>query len=212
MKIKSTSRIAHRLLPLTFAAMLLRTAFAQGNPVSIPILNPQFNVDKMYTSTGAPCTSTQGGNCYQLSITGWTVGPQTLVQVSSTTQFPGVPAAGLYVAALGGADRVCAVSGSILQTLGDTLQADTSYTLKVKLGARLDLEFTGYNAALMAGNLILASANSATPTPGTFVTETITYKSGASPAQLGKPLQIFITSVGPGQVNISDVSLTAQSN
>jgi hypothetical protein len=99
-----------------------------------------------------------------------------------------------------------------LQTLADTLQANTTYTLKVKVGARADLEFTGYNASLMAGNVTLVSGNNATPTSGTFVTETVTYNSGASPAQLGKSLQILITSVGPGQVNISDVSLTAQSN
>ncbi|MGA2591073.1 MAG: hypothetical protein ABSH32_14230 [Bryobacteraceae bacterium] len=204
-------KIAH-VLPLTFVMMLLGTAFAQGNAVSIPILNPHFDVDKMYTSQGAPCSSAEGGNCYQLSITGWTVGPQTLVQVDSATQFPGVSAAGLYVAALGGADRVCAVSGSILQTLSDTLQANTTYTLRVKVGARADYPFTGYNAALMAGNVTLASGNKATPAGGTFVTETITFNSGASPAQLGKPLQILITSTGPGQANIADVSLTANSN
>lgn len=205
-------RVAKELLPLTFAAMLLGTAFAQDKAVSIPILNPHFDVDRMYTSQGLPCSSVQGGNCYQLSITGWTVGPQTLVQVDSPIQFPGVPAAGLYVAALGGADNVCAVSGSILQTLGDTLQANTTYKLKVRLGARADYPFTGYNAELMAGNLMLASGNNATPAGGAFVTETVTYNSGANPAQLGKPLQILITSAGPGQVNISDVSLTAQSN
>jgi len=190
------------VLPLTFATMLLGTAFAQGNPVSIPILNPRFDVDAL------PCSP--GNLCYPPSpgITGWQFGPETNVQKMSTMQYPNAPAAGIYVATLG----YSYATGSILQTLGNSLQADTAYVLKVRVGARADYAFTGYNAALMAGNVTLASGNNAVPTPGTFVTEVITFKTGASPAQLGKPLQILITSVGNGQVNVSDVSLTATSN
>jgi hypothetical protein len=57
-------------------------------------------------------------------------------------------------------------TGSILQTLGATVQANTTYILTLSIGARADYPFTGYLAALMAGNVILASRNAATPVGG----------------------------------------------
>jgi hypothetical protein len=62
----------------------------------------------------------------------------------------------------------------------------------------------------MAGNVPVAASHSATPVGGTFATDVIEYSSGASPAQLGQPLQIFVKSVGAGQVNIAAVTLTMQ--
>ncbi len=89
------------------------------------------------------------------------------------------------------------------------MQANTTYILTVEVGARADYVFTGYAASLLAGNVLLASGHKATPVGGTFVTEVIVYQSGATPAQLGQPLQILITSTGNGQVNIAGVGLTA---
>jgi hypothetical protein len=184
------------LLPIAIA--VLGTAFAQDAATSIPILNPQFEVDKL---TCAPSAS-----CYEFGITGWLPGPQTTLFKAGTSQFPGAPAGGIYVAAIG---YPSLSTGSIFQTLGATLQANTTYTLKVRLGARADVPFAGYIAALGAGNVTLASGNSATPKPGTFVTEVIVYKSGAEPPQLGQPLQILVRSLGSGQVDVSNVTLTA---
>ena len=139
-------------------------------------------------------------------ITGWITGPQTGTYKASTTQYPGIaPTTGLYCAFVGGNQS----SGSILQTLGATVQANTTYVLSVEVGARADYVFTGYVAALLAGNVTLASGHRATPVGGTFVTEVVGYESGATPAQLGQPLQILITSTGDGQVNIAGVGLTA---
>lgn len=57
---------------------------------------------------------------------------------------------------------------------------------------------------------IPAFGDKATPVGGTFVTEVAVYESGATTAQLGQPLQIFVNSlVATGQVSISGVSLTA---
>jgi hypothetical protein len=56
----------------------------------------------------------------------------------------------------------------------------------------------------------VAASHAATPVGGTFVSDVIEYKSGASPAQLGQPLQIFVKSVGTGEVNIAKVTLTMQ--
>ncbi len=100
-------------------------------------------------------------------------------------------------------------TGSMLQTLGDALEANTTYVLRISLGARADVPFTGYVAALMAGNVTLASDNKVTPLAGTFATDVNVYNSGANPARLGKPLQILVKSFGTGQVNVASVSLTA---
>jgi hypothetical protein len=188
--------------PLVVAVLACATttlfvaAPAQAQPVPITILNHSFDMDVLSCGPGS--------NCNQYGITGWTVGPATYVAKFSTTQYPSAPSTGIYVAAIGNSS----VTGSIFQTAGATVQANTTYTLTVTVGARADEVFTGYVASLAAGNAVVASGNKATPVGGNFVTEVITYESGATPAQLGQPLQILITSKGTGQVNISDVVLT----
>jgi len=182
------------LLVVALAATALWTASAQ---VNIPILNPRFNWDVL---SGSP-----GANEY--GITGWITGPTTGTFKASTTQYPSAPTTGLYCAYVGSAQGYS--SGSILQTLGATVQANTVYTLRVSVGARADAAFPGYVATLMAGNVTLAAGNKATPVGGTFVTEVVVYESGATPAQLGQPLQILVKSIGNGQVDVSGVSLTA---
>ena len=180
-------------LLLSLAALSAWTATAQ---VNIPILNPRFDMDVL------PCAP----SCYEPGgITGWIIGTNTAVNKLSTAQFPDAPSEGLYVAAIGNGS-----SGSILQTLGPRVQANMTYTLTVILGGRADsLRFTGYAAALMAGNVPLASDDTLVPAPGTFLKDVIVYKSGANPAQLGQALQIFIRSLGTGQVDILSVSLMA---
>lgn len=96
-----------------------------------------------------------------------------------------------------------------MQTLGATVQATTTYVLRLSIGARADFPFTGYFVALMAGNVTLAYDNSSlSPAAGTFLSDQIRYLSG-HPIQEGQPLQIFVKSLGAGQVNIDNVSLTA---
>jgi len=176
------------LLMVPLAASVLGTASAQETTtIPIPILNPRFDVDVLACSPG--------GSCYQYGITGWAAGPETYLGKAGTTQYPGAPSTGLYVAIIGNSSA----TGSILQTLGATLQANTTYILTLEVGARADYPFTGYVASLMAGNVTLASGHESTPVGGTFVTEVVGYESGATPAQLGQPLQILITSTGTGQ-------------
>ena len=182
---------------IVFVHMGLALAVSmKAQEVPIPILNPKFDMDVL---PGAPGAS-------QFGLTGWVVGPQSGVFKASTTQYPGIaPSTGLYCAFIGWSSS----SGSILQTLGATVQANTTYILTVEVGARADYVFTGYVAALLAGNVTLASGHRATPAGGTFVTEVVVYESGATPAQLGQPLQILITSTGDGSVDIQSVALTA---
>lgn len=181
-------------LLLSLLALCAWTASAQ---VDIPLLNTTFDLDQLQCSPS--------GNCATYGISGWLSGPETSLLKASSSQFKGVNAEGLYVAALANTSG----TGSILQTLGDTLQANTTYILKVKIGARSDYPFTGYSAGLVAGNVTVASGDSATPVGGAFVIEEITYNSGATPAQLGKPLQVFVKSLGTGQADVAAVILTA---
>jgi hypothetical protein len=183
---------------LLFVWAFLGSAWAQDSPTSIPILNPDFQADVFSCAAGS--------TCYASGITGWLIGPSTSLLKASSTQFPDAPSQGIYVAAIGGSFS----TGSILQTLGATVQANTLYILNLSVGARADYPFTGYLAALLAGNATLASRNAATPLGGTFVTDQVAYQSGANPAELGQPLQILVKSIGTGQVDISGVLLTAQ--
>ena len=184
------------LLPL--ASALVWNAYAQEAATPIAILNPEFNVDTLACSPGS--------NCNTFPITGWIVGPATGILKASQVQYPGTPADGIYVAYMGSPNT----TGSIFQTLGVTVAANTTYTLTVRLGARADEVFTGYFAAIGAGNVTLASGDTSIPLGGKFVNEVIVYNSGAAPAQLGQPLQILIKSLGSGQVNVSNVTLTAK--
>jgi hypothetical protein len=181
--------------PIVLVHMGLALAVSvKAQEVPIPILNPKFDMDVL-----------SGSGASQVGITGWVVGPYSGVLKASTTQYPSAPTTGLYCAYLGGPPT----SGSILQTLGATVQANTTYVLTLEVGARADYVFTGYVASLLAGNVTLASGHKATPVGGTFVTEVVVYESGATPAQLGQPLQILVTSTGDVEVDIQAVALTA---
>lgn len=125
---------------------------------------------------------------------------------ASTAEFRSAPPEGLYVAALGNTES----TDAILRTLGATVQANVTYLLKVTVGARSDYPFTGYEATLLAGGVPLATGSKATPVGGAFATDVIAYSSGAAPAQLGKPLQVFVKSVGTGQVDVASVTLTSE--
>jgi len=186
-----------RTLLLPMAGLFVGVVSAQA-PVSIPIINSIFQDDTLACSPGFYCDAS--------NITGWVVGPNTVVQKMSTAEYPTAPVDGLYVAAIG----YTSGTGSILQTLGATVQANTTYTLTISVGARADVSFTGYLASLMAGNVPVAASHKATPVGGTFVNDVIEYNSGPAPAQLGQPLQIFVKSVGTGQVDVAKVTLTMQ--
>jgi hypothetical protein len=148
-----------------------------------------------------------GPDCDEWFLTGWQCGPSTGLFKPSNVEFPnGIPG-GTNVAYIGQGNTT--ITGSILQALGATVQSNTTYTLQLSVGARADLAFTGYSAALLAGNVTLAADNTLTPAPGTFLTDVIVYKSGAAPPQLRQRLQILVKSAGQGQVNIDNVSLTA---
>jgi hypothetical protein len=185
------------LLPIVTAVFGI--ASAQQTVVSVPILNPGFEDDVLSCAASYTCDAAP--------LTGWLCGPYAGVFKPSTAQFPqGVPG-GTNVAYIGRGNTT--ITGSIAQTLGAKVQPNTTYTLQLSVGARADLAFTGYTASLLAGNVTLASDSSLSPAPGTFLTDVIVYASGAAPPQLGQRLQILVKSLGNGQVDIDNLSLTA---
>jgi hypothetical protein len=182
-------KLSMLLLPLALGC--LWTAPAQ---TSIRVANPAFEDDEIFCS-----------GCFYPAITGWTVGPNSGVQKSTTTDFPGgVPGGSPNYAFVGNANS----TGSITQVVAATVQANQTYTLTMSVGQRGT--FTGYVAALMANGVMLASDSSLRPASNTFLEETIVYNSGPTPAQIGYPLVIFVKSYGNGQVDIANVSLTIQ--
>jgi hypothetical protein len=72
--------------------------------------------------------------------------------------------------------------GTIGQILTSTLQANSTYTLSVAVGHRLDGLTTNYTIELLAGGIILNSVtgNSASLPAGNMVIQTVSYTSGAT--------------------------------
>jgi hypothetical protein len=96
----------------------------------------------------------------------------------------------------------------VRQVLSAALEAETTYTLRVEVGRRLDHGFPGYFVQLLAGGVLLAQDDSLVPAAGTFLTSTVTFHAPAEHAQLGQPLEVKLLAKGV-QANFDDVRLEA---
>lgn len=109
-----------------------------------------------------------------------------------------------------------------VQQLADDLQANTQYTLRVKVGniapmgnVPYDLAgFPGYRVELLAGGGVLAADDdSLAPTDGTFLQSEVSFTTGDDDAALGMPLAIRLINLNKGgsgiEVNFDDVELLA---
>jgi hypothetical protein len=209
--------MSHKLLlPLTLLTAGLATSLSAS---SITIVNPGFESDVLSCPPSGTCGINQ-------AITGWTgstADPNGFadgynaagtfgVYKPSSVQYPGGIPGGLNVAYVTGTTY----SASISQVLGATLLANDTYTTTVDIGQRVDLTghaagCNGLSAALEAGGVVLASTDPFTQSCnliepagnpiGSFVQVSFSYNSGASPAQLGAPLEIVLTSFGSGSQN-----------
>jgi hypothetical protein len=97
--------------------------------------------------------------------------------------------------------------GTISQILGVTVQPDSTYTLSVYVGDRLDGFVANYSIALDDGPTTLCStptASNGAITPGTFADVTLTCSTGATVAP--GDLAIVLTSGGP-QIDFDDAAL-----
>lgn len=163
---------------------------------SITVANSNFS------QTGAPLSDSCGTNCaYNTGpIPDWTAtGGTSGSWQPNSSYYTSLPPAETTVAYING--------GELTQDLGITLQADTTYTLTVYVGDRLDGYTTNYSFGLEAGSTELAYwSNNGTITPGTFAPETISFTTGST-VDSGD-LTIFLADAGP-QADFGDVSLTA---
>ena len=158
-------------------------SFETTNPLTIPC--------------GTGCAYNNG------PIPGWTStgGQQGSWQPSSVYFSSSVPDGSIVAYSNG---------GLISQTLGVSLLANTTYTLSVDIGHRLDGLVSDYAIALLAGDTVLnslAGSNGLIPI-GTFADESFSFTSGANVPS--GSLSIRLSSIGT-QSDFDNVRLTATS-
>jgi hypothetical protein len=162
----------------------------------IPITNPSFEQPSL-----------PKGSFTIENITGWSVintGNPGVFNPSSTS-FDSVP---------DGNQTLYSNSATVFQQLPATLAPNTTYTLRLQVGRRLDYtNFPGFTVELRAGNTVLASANQTMvplPEPGKFVPLTLSFTTPSSVPQ-GQNLEIRLKSAG-AQTNFDNVTLDAVSS
>jgi hypothetical protein len=96
------------------------------------------------------------------------------------------------------------------------ITANTQYTMKVAIGARLDFPYGGYSIQLDAYNentnsltVLAISTNVVTPSPGQFVDATATADTTSVPSLVGQHLVIFIGNTQVAETDFDNVRLTA---
>ncbi len=118
------------------------------------------------------------------------------------------PGSGYYKALPPGETTVAYINGGELTQDVGVLLANTTYTLTVYVGNRLDKLTTDYSFGLESGSTGLAEwSNNGLITPGTFQAETISFNTGNN---VSGDLTIFLADAGP-QADFGEVSLNAVS-
>jgi len=174
----TTSRTFRGLTAIALAAL----AFFQpaAHAASITVSNPSFESNNLTSWSGAPGS--------------WSTWSGAVPGISG-------PSDGTYALYANG-------SATISQTLTDTLQPNTLYTLRVDVGRRSDLTQKAYTISLSAGATSIASTSgSQNSIPVGWTTVTATYTSPGS-VTAGQALKIQITGNGP-QTMFDNVRLDA---
>ena len=180
----------------TCAFLFVLAASLIGAPLTIT--NYSFETGTPTLDCGTGCLWSFGG------ISGWVVSD------------PGVPGQGLFQPSAtflnlpvpDGVQIAYADQGSISQTLADTLLNNTTYTLQVEIGKRLDGLYVTPSVLLYAGSTLIATATFTEPTSGNFSTATAVYDSGESNPLAGQALKIVLSSGGM-QADFDNVRLDA---
>ena len=196
--------------PLKFTLRFILLSLLVLGCISAPVWADSITVQNGTFATTNPLNIACGSGCnYNLGpIPDWTI---TAGQAGSWQVGPGyyslpVPDGGIVA---------LVTNGTISQTLSAHLIPNTTYTLSVDVGHRLDGFGTTYTLALYAGTTLLnsLSASSNLIGSGTFADETLSYTSGATVVDSGN-LSIVLTSAGSLlesgglQSNFADVQLT----
>lgn len=195
---------------------ILTILVAGGCCASVPafanlltIVNPSFETPATTTYT----YGIAGAN----PIPGWTISGAGAagVQNAATYGVTGTPPDGLQFGFMNNQpqNNSLAPSTAVSQTLGDTLQASTTYTLSIDVGGRTDglNPGTGYSISLYAGSSQIASVTPATPPTGSWMALTASYTSPISVTP-GQFLQIDIsmpTNAVNQQLDFDNVTLNA---
>jgi hypothetical protein len=183
--------LIRRLLAIFIALSALSTAHAS----LLVIGDPSF--EGIALSPGGFTSGVYAANSWNSNVNAGLFRP-------TASSFPaGVPD-GLNIA-------YSASSAAIDQVLTATLTANTTYTLSVNVGSRLDTPHNdGYTIQLLAGGALLSGTTSfPVPADGTFVLATDVYTAGAGDPHLGQALEIKLLSAATGQTVFDNVKLDA---
>jgi hypothetical protein len=156
-----------------------------------------------FSQLGAPLSNSCGTGC------AYNDGPIPDWSYSGTAEAGSwQPNSSYYTSLPPGETTVAYINGGELtQNLGVGLTPDTTYTLTVYVGDRLDGYTTNYSFGLGAGSTTLAYWSfNGDIAPGTFAPETISFSTGSTVG--AGDLTIFLSDVGP-QADFGDVSVTA---
>jgi hapalindole biogenesis HpiC1 cyclase-like protein/PEP-CTERM motif-containing protein len=167
-------------------------AWADG----VPVENASFETTNALTSScGTGCAYNTG------PIPDWTTaGPGLAGSWQPSSTYLNVPLPNGNIVAYSN-------GGTISQILGVTVQPDSTYTLSVYVGDRLDGYVANYSIALDDGSTTLCStptASNGAITPGTFADVTLTCSTGTTVTP--GDLAIVLTSGGP-QIDFDNVAL-----
>ena len=185
--------------PVIICVLALISLFAVSSAKadSVPVVNADFSdpAPPYAISCGTGCSYDNG------PITGWSYsgsGSSGYFQPNAT-YYTSLPPAETTIAYING--------GKLTQDVG-VLLANTTYSLTVYVGNRLDELTTDYSFGLSTGPTTLAYwSNNGLITPGTFQSETISFTTGSN---VTGDLTIFLADAGP-QADFGNVSLNAVS-
>ena len=180
---------------LLLSIVILSCIPAPARADNIPIQNPSFEItNPLNQSCGTGCA-------FNLApIPGWvTTGGTGSFQPSSA--FFNLPLPNGSIVAYSN-------SGTISQTLSASLAPNTTYTLSVDVGHRLDGFATNYAIELLAGGIILnsISASNGVIPLGTFQNELVSFTSGTTVPSGNLGITLFSAGI---QTDFDNVQLTA---
>ena len=191
---------------LLLSVLTLGLVVAPAWADTIVVTNPSFET----IDPNHPLDQGCGITCsFNTSIPGWTISGN-VGQFPGGQFQPGSPSPYFTSPLPDGNIVAYSNGGTISQNLAALLTPNTTYTLSVDVGRRLDAGLNTYTIELLAGGTILdflTNPNSLI-TPGTFALESLSYNSGAN-GPFGQPLGIAFVTPGPQQINYDHVQLTA---
>lgn len=211
-----------RTLPRLAAAFTLASLGCHLHAASITVLNHSFEDTVLSPGTFATTSSPAGWSPYgSIDFSGRVIGA---LNPASTTLYSAAVPDGANVGVIFLLDGGPAVESGMTQTLGATLQLNTTYTLQIEVGniandpfePHSDFNFSGfpgYRIDLLAGGTVIASDNnSLLPAEGQFLTSNVLLSVGGSHAQAGQSLAIRLVNLDGNngiEVNFDNVRLDA---